>query len=130
MLEEEEEEEEAVRPDQLTFLALLTACSHGGLVEEGQILFGAMHTFYHLSPALEHYTSMVDLSSRAGLFDKALLVVEHVAASDRLPPLLSLLSSCRKWGNVELARWAFEQALMVDEECVAMYVGMGNIYAA
>ena len=124
------DEEEDIMPDHLSFLVLLSACSHAGLVEEGQILFSGMHTFYCLSPALEHYTCMVDICSRAGCFDKAVIVVEGVVASNRLPLLLSLLSSCRKWGNVELGRWAFEQALLVDGNSAAAYVGMRNIYSA
>ena len=123
-------EEEDITPDHLSFLVLLSACSHAGLIEEGQILFSGMHTFYCLSPTLEHYTCMVDICSRAGCFDKAVIVVEGVVASNRLPLLLSLLSSCRKWGNVELGRWAFEQALMVDGNSAAAYVGMRNIYSA
>ena len=118
-----------IAPDIVTFLVLLMACSHAGLVDEGQILFSGMHTFYCLSPALEHYTCMVDTFSRAGHFDKALTIIEEVPSSDRLSLWSALLGACCRTINVELARWAFEQSLQLDEMCGAAYICMENIYA-
>ena len=121
---------EGISPNAITFLALLTSCSHAGLVEEGQIVVKYMHDVGRLTPTLEHYTCMVDLFSRAGHFYKAIALVEEMQVSDRLPLLLALLSACHKWANVELGKWAFEQSVQLNANCSAAYIGMANIYAA
>ena len=80
--------------------------------------------------SIEHHNCMVMLYACAGHFDKALKVIEKVAASDRLKLLLPFLGACQKWVNVELGRWTFEQLVKLDEKCVVAYVCMENIYAA
>ena len=119
-----------VMPDPVTFLILLTSCSHAGLMEEGEKLFDDMHDVYHLDPTLKHYSCMVDLFGRAGHFDKAQMLLDKMPYSDHLPLFLSVLGACRKWLNVKLGRWAFEQSIKLDEKCVVAYVCMENIYAA
>ena len=113
-----------------TFVIVLMACSHSGFVKEGQIFFDVMRNKCGIVPTLEHYTCMVDLFSRARRFDKAIIVIKKVVQSEQLPLWLALLSSCRECANVELGKWAFEQSLELDETCSAIYVCMGNIYAA
>ena len=73
---------------------------------------------------------MVDLFGRAGHFDKAQMLLDKMPYSDHLPLFLSVLGACRKWLNVKLGRWAFDQSTKVDEKCAVAYVCMGNIYAA
>jgi pentatricopeptide repeat protein len=121
---------EGIEPDLLTFHVLLLACSHAGLVREGQILFYCLSSHHSRFPATEHYTCMVDLLSRAGLFEEAKDFVGRVNAADRLPLLMSLLGACQKWLDVEVARWVFSQTLELDETCSLAYVCMANIYAA
>jgi pentatricopeptide repeat protein len=122
--------EAAVLPDFVTFIILLTTCSHGGLVDEGQLLLYDVVTLYSMKPTIEHYTCMVDLFGRAGRVDKAVAMLAKVPYSERLPMWLALLGACCKWANVDLGRWAFEQSVMLDEKCAIAYVCMGNIYAA
>jgi pentatricopeptide repeat protein len=119
--------EEHIAPDEVTFLVLLTACSHAGLVKEGEKLFDAMRVFHRLDPTLKHYTCMIDLFGRAGHFDKAKAVLEKVPHAALF---LSMLNACRKWRNVNLGRWAFEQLVRLDRDCATAYVCMGNVYAA
>jgi pentatricopeptide repeat protein len=117
-------------PNVVTFVALLSACSHDGLLEEGEKLFDEIQRVYHLTPALEHYTCMMDLFGRSGCFNKVYTLLDRVLYSGHLPLFLSLLGACGKWGNVTLGRWAFEQAVRLDTKCSVAYVGMKNIYAA
>ena len=132
---------ENIVPDLVTFLVLLNACNHGGLVEEGQIFFSDMTLIYGLCPTYEHCSCMVDLLSGAGHFDQALELIEKVPSSDRLELWLSLLGACQKWANIELGewtfrqilelgKWAFDQSIQLDEKCSAAYICMRNIYAA
>lgn len=62
---------EGIRPNSITFTAVLRACSYAGLVEEGKVLFESMKSLYNLSPSIEHFGCMVDLLGRAGLLDEA-----------------------------------------------------------
>ena len=87
---------EGTVPDVVTFLVLLSSCSHAGRVEEGQMLFDDMENVYCLKPTLEHYACMVDLFSRAGHFEKAMVAIEKVPPSDCLQLWLNLLGACRK----------------------------------
>jgi pentatricopeptide repeat protein len=125
-------EEEGITPDCLTFLTLLSAHSHEGLVEEGQRIFNDMDTItWSFSPAIEHYTCMVDLYSCVGRFDKAIALIEKVPnPSHRLPLWWALLGACCKWVNVEVGRWAFQQSLKLSGNHASVYVCMRNIYAA
>ena len=61
---------QGIVPNVVTFTGLLTACSHSGLLKEGEILFDEMCVVYGLVPSVEHYTCMIDLFGRAGCFDK------------------------------------------------------------
>ena len=120
---------EGIVPDPVSFLVLLTACSHAGIVEEGEKVFDDMDGIYNLVPTLEHYACMVDMFSRAGQFSKALAMLEKVPASDHLPLLLAFLGACHKGVNAELGKWAFERSLQLDGKSRAAYICMGNIYA-
>ncbi|KAI5062763.1 hypothetical protein GOP47_0023302 [Adiantum capillus-veneris] len=119
-----------VEPNLFTFVILLTAFSHAGLIEEGQVYFDIMSDFYSIIPSLEHRTCMVDMFSRAGRFDKAVYMIEKVSASDCLPLWSALLGACQIWGNMEIGRWAFDHTVKLDENFAAAYVCMSSIYAA
>jgi hypothetical protein len=112
----------------VTFIALLTACSHAGAVEEGGSLFDELCIVYGLDPTPELCTCMVDLFGRAGHFRGMQAWLEELPPY--LPALLTLLGACRKWSNVELGTWAFRQALRLDDKCSAAYVCMKHIYDA
>jgi pentatricopeptide repeat protein len=118
-----------VVPDSITFLILLNACSHAGLVREGEKLFDEMDAVHRLTPTLEHYTCMADLFGRAGCFDKLKELLGGFPEPGYLPLFQSILGSCRKWKNAALGRWAFDQIVELDEACAAAYVSLGNIYA-
>ena len=121
---------QGIIPTEVTFVVMMIACSHGGLVVDGQACFDIMINIYCLMPTMEHYSCMVDLFGRAGHFDKAVIMIEKVPPCDGLELWISLLGICQKWINVEIGRWAFENSLELDEKCSAIYVSMRNIYAA
>jgi pentatricopeptide repeat protein len=121
---------ENVVPDLITFIVLLTACSHVGLSKEGEKVFDEMCYIYCLCPTVEHYTCMVDLFGRMGYFGRVASVLDRVSHSGHLPLFLTVLGACRKWRNVRLGRWAFEQYLKLDGQCASAFVCMENIYAS
>ena len=121
---------ENIVPNSVTFTVLLTAFSHGGLLEEGKMLLDEMCFIYDLTPELEHYACMMDLFGRAGCFNVAEMFLEKVSSEDRLPLFLAILGACLKWNNVKLGRWAFEQSVLLDGNCGDAYVCMENICAS
>ena len=96
-------------------VSILSACSHAGLLEEGEKFFDEMYAVYCLTPQIEHYTCMIDLYCRAGDFDKAKALLEKLPSCDHLPIFFIILGACQKWVNVNLGRWAFEQLVRLDE---------------
>ncbi|KAI5055236.1 hypothetical protein GOP47_0030381 [Adiantum capillus-veneris] len=121
---------EGLLPDVVTFGCVLKACGSIGATEQGQKYFEAMTTRYGIIPSLEHYTCMVDVFGRAGHLEKALAVIKKMPSSDHLPAWLALLGACRKWGDVNFGREAFDNATKVDEKSAVAYLFMRDIYAA
>jgi pentatricopeptide repeat protein len=116
-------------PDSITYLSVLSSCSHSGLVNEGQMHYSKMmRNECGMGPSLEHQTCMVDLFSRAGLFDKALEVIKDMGFPS-YSVWCTLLGACQMWGNLRLGHVCFEQAIMIDSSNAAAYSCMANIYA-
>lgn len=95
-------EEEGFRPNAVTFLAMLSAFSHGGLVTEGMRCFERMVCEYGLSPQVEHYGCMIDLFGRAGLLEEAHKLINSLPIKGDATAWRSLLAACRTYGNVKL----------------------------
>jgi pentatricopeptide repeat protein len=85
--------EEGVQPNDITFVCLLSACSHAGLVDEGICCYTSMITDYMISPKLEHYTCMVDLLGRAGHLQEAENMI-MVMPCKHVPTWRALLGAC------------------------------------
>jgi pentatricopeptide repeat protein len=114
-----------VQPNAVTFVVLLNACSHAGLLEHGEMLFRDMVSLHRISPTADHFSCMVDLFGRAGALEKAKrFLLPDVAV------LLAFLGACRKWGELELGRSAFERIVRLDRKCANAYVCMENLYAS
>lgn len=117
-------------PDHIVFLAVIYACSHSGLVNEGRICFEKMKSEHNIVPRLEHYACVVDLLSRSGLLAEA----EEFIASMPLKPDASiwgiLLSACRANGDIKLAKRVAEHVLEQDTTDPGYYVLASNVYAA
>ncbi|CAM6049373.1 unnamed protein product [Sphagnum compactum] len=122
--------EEGVQPDDITFICLLSACSHAGLVDEGVHCFALMSIVYGISTKLEHYTCMVDLLSRAGHLQEAEKMVMAMPRKPQVAALMALLGACRIHGNMEMAERVAKQILEMEPENATGYVLLSNIYAA
>jgi pentatricopeptide repeat protein len=120
---------EALVPDSITCLGVLTACCHSGHVDEARSVFRDMTEKYGIAPSSEHRTCMVVLLGCSGQFGTALSAMELMPPADQLGTLLALLGACQKWGNVRLGKLAFDQALQIDRSCAAAYVLMANLFS-
>lgn len=119
------------QPDSVSFLSVLSACSHCGLVDEALRYFNAMTEIYGLVPKREHYASMVDVLCRSGRFDEAENLMSQMSFEPDEIMLSSVLNSCRIHKNQELAKKAADRLFNMEElRDAAPYVSMSNIYAA
>ncbi len=96
--------EEGVQPNDITFICLLSACSHAGLVDEGMGFYASMVTNYIISLKLEHYTCIVDLLGCAAHLQEVENMVMEMAWKLHVAQWMGLLGACRIHGNVEMAK--------------------------
>ncbi|CAN5953718.1 unnamed protein product [Sphagnum jensenii] len=122
--------DEGVQPDDITFVCVLSACSHAGLVDEGMCLYASMIRDYMIPAKLEHYTCMVDLLSRAGHLQEAENMIMAMPCKPQAAAWMALLGACRIHGNVGMAERVAKRILEMEPENAAVYVLLSNIYAA
>ncbi|GMH26574.1 hypothetical protein Nepgr_028417 [Nepenthes gracilis] len=120
---------DGVNPDNVTFLSLLSACSHSGFVGQGYRCFHMMREQYAIKPSLRHYGCMVDLLGRAGQLEKAYEVIKSMPMQPDVSVWGALLGACRIHGNIELGKFASDRLFELDSENVGYYVLLSNIYA-
>lgn len=118
-----------ILPNRVTFVSLLYACSHAGLIEEGRNFFNLMWEEYGVRPDVKHYTCMVDLLGRAGQVDEAMALIENTIEEKNEGLWSALLGACRIHGNMELAEKAANSLLDLQPQEPGHYVLLSNIYA-
>lgn len=119
-----------VRPNQITFVCLLSACSHAGLVNEGCSLFNAMHRVYNIRPGVEHYSCMVDLLCRAGMVREAYDFICRYKCEYFPETWGALLSACRAFGDTEIGEIASRWLSELEPDKSGPYRTMASVYAA
>lgn len=121
---------EGVRPDDITLLGILYACSHSGMVEEGLGYFHSMRSEFGIMPGIKHYGCVVDLLARAGRLEEAYEFIDHLPIKPT--PILwrTMLSACGGHGNVDLGKRVFERILELDDSHGGDYVIISNMCAA
>ncbi|XP_004495263.1 pentatricopeptide repeat-containing protein At1g25360 [Cicer arietinum] len=121
---------EDILPDRITFLTILTACNHAGLVKEGRHYFDTMCTRYGITPGEDHYARLIDLLCRAGMFLEAKSVIKSMPFEAGAPIWEALLAGCRIHGNIELGIQAADRLLELIPQQDGTYVILSNMYAA
>ncbi|KAK8940486.1 Pentatricopeptide repeat-containing protein [Platanthera zijinensis] len=124
-----EMEKDGVFPDHVTFVSLLSACSHAGLVQHGEKYFRLMKIGYGIEPMVKHYACMVDLLGRAGNLEAAYKFIQKMPLKPDSSVWGALLAACRNHGNVELGRLASDRLFEIDPENAGYYVLLSNLYA-
>ncbi|KAE8712557.1 Pentatricopeptide repeat-containing protein [Hibiscus syriacus] len=122
--------EVGVRPNHVTFVGVLSACVHGGKVEEGKFYFDMMKSDYRIRPTLQHYGCMADLLGRAGLLKEAKKMVEDMPMKANVVIWGCLIGACEKFGNVEIGEWVAKHMQELEPWNDGVYVVLSNIYAA
>ncbi|OIT02628.1 PREDICTED: pentatricopeptide repeat-containing protein At2g42920, chloroplastic [Nicotiana attenuata] len=119
-----------LKPDSVSFIGVLTACNHSGLVDKAKYYFQLMKEEYGIEPSIKHYGCMIDILGRAGLLEEAEEIIRSMNIEPDAVIWGSLLSACRSHGNMGLARWSAQHLLELDPNESSGYVLMANMYAA
>lgn len=119
---------DGIEPDGVTYLALLAACSHSGLVEESREYFSRLCRDRHIKPKVEHYACMVDILGRAGRLNEAKNLIHNMPFNPSTGIWQTLLSSCRVHENLEMGREVERILLNLDGNNPVNYVMVSNLY--
>ncbi|WOL15454.1 pentatricopeptide repeat-containing protein [Canna indica] len=119
-----------LQPNEITYISLLSACSHVGLVEKGRRYFDLLMRDDAVRPNVLHYSCMVDVLGRAGQIDEAWELIRSMPFRATSSMWGSMLNSCRVHGNLELAKLAAEHLFELEPNNAGNHVLLSNIYAA
>lgn len=119
-----------IQPDRVIFLAVLAACSHNGLVNQGLSLYRSMTEDFGIAPNLEHHACIVDLLSRAGRVEEAYEFYKKTFSEPVVDVLSILLDACRTKHNDELGEIIARDLLMLRPVDAGNYVQLAHSFAA
>ncbi|KMZ72286.1 hypothetical protein ZOSMA_167G00010, partial [Zostera marina] len=119
-----------LKPNSITFLGILSACSHAGLVESGLSYFNSMESRFEVKPDIEHYACMADLLGRAGRLSEAQNLIEHMPFEASSMIWRSFLGWCRVFGEISLGKHAAKKAMVIQPDDSGPYVLLSNIFAS
>ncbi|KAF9602304.1 hypothetical protein IFM89_026421 [Coptis chinensis] len=119
-----------ISPDDITFVGVLLACTHGALVREAWKFFESMHKDFCITPKLQHYGCMVDLLGRAGFLNEAYGLLKKMPMKPDAVVWGALLGACSFHGNVKLAEIAAEFLFELEPRNPGIYVILSNVYAS
>ncbi|KAL3524722.1 hypothetical protein ACH5RR_013094 [Cinchona calisaya] len=120
----------SIKPDHITYVGVLSACTHVGLVEEGRRYYKMMQDVHRIEPTSSHYACMIDLFGRAGLLQEAQDFIQKMPIEPDVIAWGSLLASCKIHKNAELAKLAAEKLLLIDPEHSGAFSALANVYSA
>ncbi|KAH9325011.1 hypothetical protein KI387_005189 [Taxus chinensis] len=123
-------QKKGVSPDQVTFVCVLSACSHAGLLDKGWQCFVSMIRDYGIKPSVEHCACMVDLLGRAGRLDEAEDFIQNMPPEPDAGVWGALLGACRIHSNIKVGERVANHLFELDPENTGHYVLLSNIYAA
>lgn len=121
------------KPDGITYIGVLSACNHGGLVDEACRHFHSMEKMFHIKPEMEHYGCMIDLLGRAGRLGEAEMFIKDVPKENKeivVPLYGALLSACRIHGNVEMSEQIFKRLSEIEVCDSGVCTLLANVYAS
>ncbi|KAJ7298413.1 hypothetical protein O6H91_Y582700 [Diphasiastrum complanatum] len=118
------------KSDEVTYISVLSACAHSGLVDQGRYVFNSMCKNHGVTPTKEHYACMVDLLGRAGCLADAELFINKMPIQPDSVVWMTLLGAARNHGHVEIGRRAFDHVVKLEPKNASPYVLLSNIYAA
>ncbi|KAH7352555.1 hypothetical protein KP509_19G051600 [Ceratopteris richardii] len=122
----EKMKQDSLKPNEMIFSSLLAASCNMGLINEGRAFFRSMEADYSIVPTNEHYACMIDLLSHSGCLEEAENFLQKLHSN--VSGWISLLSSCRAHGNLDMGKRCFEQVIQLDPDFPAAYEWMHDLY--
>ncbi|KAJ7945344.1 Pentatricopeptide repeat [Quillaja saponaria] len=119
-----------LKPNHITFLAVLQACTHGGLLEKGFKCFNLMTEKYNVIPGVDHYSCIVDLLGRRGQLKEALEFIGSMPVKPDAGIWSALLGACKLHRNIKIGNYVCERLFELDPQAAVSYVEIANIYAS
>lgn len=126
----EEMRNEGVKPTEVTFTAVLSACDHSGLVEEGKKWFYSMKHHYYIDPGIEHYSCMIDLFARAGCLQEAIDLVDKIPHLSDASMWSAILRGCIESGDKSLSKRVVEKIIELDPQNSGALVQLSGLMAS
>ncbi|KAF8397861.1 hypothetical protein HHK36_016786 [Tetracentron sinense] len=120
---------DGIEPNDITFLGVLSACGHVGLVEEGWHHFNSMIRYHGIIPRMDHLACMVNLFARKGQTQRAYEFIRSIPIELDKVVWRCLLSGCKTHKDFALGRYAAEQILRIDPGDTAAYIMLSNVYS-
>ncbi|XP_074343760.1 pentatricopeptide repeat-containing protein At1g74630-like isoform X1 [Apium graveolens] len=120
---------EGTKPNDITFIGVLTACSHIGLVDKGWTYFNSMSDVYGIVPKIEHYGNMIDILGRAGRLQEAREFIRSMPFEPDAVIWRALLGACKIYRNVELAEEAMMKLVAIEPNVDGNFVLLSNVYS-
>lgn len=120
----------SVQPDDITFIGVLNACGHAGMVKEGMICFEMMRRNHKLEPKLQHYGCMVDIIARAGHIEEAARFIQDMPIEPNDVVWRTLLSACKSYENLSIGEQVAKYLIHKDPHNPGSYVLLSNMYAS
>ncbi|KAK8504182.1 hypothetical protein V6N13_062541 [Hibiscus sabdariffa] len=118
-----------MKPNAVTFVGVLNACSHAGLINDGRGYFNMMINEYGVKPTIEHYGCLVDVFCRAGHLEEAKNIIREMPMRPNNVIWMTLLNGARKHGNVKVGEYAAQHLIELAPETIGGYVVLSNMYA-
>ncbi|MCL7041147.1 hypothetical protein MKW94_012517 [Papaver nudicaule] len=119
-----------VKPNEVTFIGVLSACSHAGMVKVGKEIFERMQKEFGVTPSADHYTCIVDMLGRCGYLEEALELVQRMPVKPHGGIWGALLGACKIHKNVEIAEIAAGHLFELEPDNVGNFVVLSNIYSS
>ncbi|KAJ8619359.1 hypothetical protein MRB53_027888 [Persea americana] len=123
-------QDNGIEPNYVTLIVILSACSHGGLIDDGWEIFNSLRDKFGIEPRAEHYACVVDMLGRAGQLDEAEKFINTMSLKPNGSIFGSLLGACGVYGNVDLGERLASRLFELEPNNAANYVMLSNIYAA
>nr|GME04702.1 pentatricopeptide repeat-containing protein At5g15340, mitochondrial [Ipomoea batatas] len=117
-----------VKPDDVTFTAVLSACSHSGLVDQGRHFFYNLEPMYGIKPSMEHFSCFVDLLGRAGYLEEAKSVIQKMPMPPNEVVLGSLLGACSVHKNIEMGECLMKELVQMYPHNSEYHILLSNMY--
>ena len=122
--------ERGIPPDHITFVSVLSSCSHSGLVEQGRKYFNLMTQVHKITPSTEHYACIVDMFGRAGLLSEAKQFIDQMRVKPDASVLGALLSACMNCRDLEMGEEVAKKLFVIEPGNIGNYVLLANIYTS